>query len=110
MQVKYEAPPLSVAACLITRPGFKAGLAETVVPMTAPAVAVTFPVVVTDATEISPAVVLTASPWFSAADHTRKTTSPSVMVSVLKGTPLFPIIWRPALETMTGLEIFAALM
>ena len=49
MQVKYEAPPLSVAACLITRPGFTAGLAETVVPITAPPVAVTFPVVVSDA-------------------------------------------------------------
>ena len=111
MQVKYEAPPLSVAACLITRPGFTAGLAETVVPITAPPVAVTLPLVVSDATLRLPAVALTASHWLSVADQTTKIVSPVDREIVLKGTPLVPSIWPlPAEETTIGFVIFVALI
>ena len=103
------APSPSDGACFITRPGKVAGLAETVVPMTAPPVAVTFPVVVSDATEISPAVALIASHWFSAADQTTKIVSPVDRGIALMGTPLFPIIWPlPALETTIGFVALVA--
>ena len=66
---------------------------------------------VSDNTLRLPAEALIVSHLPSAADQTTKIVSPSVMVSVLKGTPLFPIIEPlPALVTMTGLEIFVALM
>ena len=102
---------MSVAACLITRPGFIAGLAETVVPITAPPVAVTLPLVVSDNTLRLPAVALTASHWLSAADQTTKIVSPVDREIVVKGTPLVPSIWPlPTLETTIGFVIFVALI
>jgi len=104
MQVRYEALVKADGACLITRPGFIA-TEPVVVPITM------LPVVATDATLRSPADEFTASHWFSAADHTTRITSPSVMVRVLKGTPLFPtMVPLPALETTTGFVIFVAFM
>ena len=111
IQLKYEAPPLSVAACLIARPGFIAGLAETVVPIVAPPIAVRDPVVFSDTTLRLPAVALTASHWLSAADQTTKIVSPVDREIVLKGTPLLLTIWPlPTLETTIGFVMFIALI
>ena len=93
------------------RDGFIAGLAVAVVPMTAPPVAVRDPLVVSDNALRLTEEALTASHWLSAADQTTKIVSPADRVSVLKGTPLVPIIWPlPALETTIGFVMFIALI